>query len=72
MQLLQVDTFYNTILQKDTCSVKIKNSSVKRVELTVWEARPRAKSRGRPAATPPSAKASIAKNIYAGPLPLNI
>ena len=38
--------------------------------LTVWEAIPNARSRGNPAATPPSAKASIAKYKYAGPLPL--
>lgn len=40
--------------------------------LTVCEAKPNASSRGRPAATPPSAKASMAKNMYAGPLPLKI
>lgn len=38
---------------------------------TVWAASARALSRGRPAATAPSASASMARNTYAGPLPLS-
>lgn len=46
------------------------SSTILAAPSTVWAARAWARLRGSPARTPPSARASIMRNTYAGPLPL--